>query len=368
MTTNTRLRMCARQAWDGNMFKPLLGLAISAALFGTAQADVTIEEKMSVSGAGMMKMMNMSGRTVTAISKDKARTDSDVTFESGMMRTFARGAGQGTDIVRLDQDTMYSLDNKKKTYTATTFAEQRAQMEKAMEQMQKGQASQQQATSGVDESECEWSEPKADVTRTGEKATIAGHSAERVTVMATQSCKNKETGEVCDFGLMLDQWVAPSFQASDEALNYQKAYAEKMGFGAAASAGFAERAQSMFGGYAGLWKEVGAKMGDIKGYPVKASFGLGVGGPSCQSTQQTQAQGGPASPPSLGGALGGALGGMFGKKKTSEPAATPTPPPVAMPGGLMPLMTVSTELVSVSTSPVDASAFEIPVDYKKTSR
>jgi hypothetical protein len=124
----------------------------------------------------------------------------------------------------------------------------------------------------------------------------------------------------------------------------------------------------MFGGYAGLWKEVGTKMGEIKGYPVKASFGLGVGGPSCQSTQETQAQGGPASPPSLGGALGGALGGMFGKKKQSEPAAAPTPPPAAMPGGLMPLMTVSTELVSVSTNAVDANAFEIPADYKKTSR
>ena len=69
------------------LFKPLLSLAISSALLATAQADVTIEEKMSVSGAGMLKMMNMSGRTVTAISGDKARTDSDVAFESGMMRT-----------------------------------------------------------------------------------------------------------------------------------------------------------------------------------------------------------------------------------------------------------------------------------------
>ncbi len=349
-------------------FGSLLSVTIATLVCGAAQADITIEERMSVSGVGIMKMMNMSGRTVTAISDTRARTDSDLEFESGMMRTLARGAGQGSEIVRLDQDTMYSLDNKKKIYTETTFAERRAEMQKAMEQAQKGQASQQQAASGVDESECEWSEPKAEVTRTGEKATIAGHAAERVTVMATQSCKSKKTGEICDFGLMLDQWVAPNVEASTEAQNYYKAYAEKMGFGATASRDFAERAQSMFGRYEGMWKEVGAKMKDIKGYPVKSSFGLGVGGPSCQRTQETQAQGGPASPPSLGGALGGALGGMFGKKKASEPAAAPTPAPAALPGGLMPLMTVTTELVSVNTNPIDASTFEVPAGYKKASR
>src|SRR5690606_41938343 len=103
---------------------------------------------------------------------------------------------------------MYSLDHKKKTYSETTFAEQRAELQKAMEQMEKGQASQQQAASGVDESECVWSDPKADVLRSVEKSQIAGYDAERVTIVATQSCKNKKTGEVCDFGLVLEQWVA----------------------------------------------------------------------------------------------------------------------------------------------------------------
>jgi hypothetical protein len=345
----------------------LLGCAIASILYGVAQADVTIEERVSVSGAGMMKMANMSGKTVTTISGQRARTDSDMRFESGLVRTFARGAGQGSEIVRLDEDKMYSLDNAKKTYTETTFAEQRAEMQKAMDQMKQSQEEQQQATSGVDESECEWSEPKADVTRTDEKATIAGYAAEHVTIVATQSCKNPKTGEVCDFGLMLDQWVAPDFQASAEAQAYYKAYAEKMGFGATASRDFAERAQSMFARYEGIWKEVAAKMQDVKGHPVKASFGLGVGGPQCQSTQQTQASGGPTSPPSIGGALGGALGGMFGKKKEKE-AAPPPPEPTAMPGGLMPLMTISTELLSVNTGGVNAAVFEVPAGYKKANR
>ena len=339
----------------------VVGVLASAA----AQADVTMQESMSLSGAGMMKMANMTGTTTTTISGTRARTESAMTFESAVMRTFAPGGGNHIEIVRLDEDKIFSLDAKKKTYTETTFAEQRAKMQQAMEQMNKGQASQQQATSGVDESECEWSDPKSEVKKTGEKALIGGFQAERVTITASQSCRNKKNGQVCDFGLALDQWYAPSFEASAETVAYQRAYAEKLGLGTASSRDFAERAQGMFGRYKGIWTEVGTKMAQLnmKGYPVKSGFSLGVGGPQCQSAQQTQAQGGPQAPPSIGGALGGALGGMF-KKKQQEPAQQAAPPP-AMAGGLMPLMSMSTELISISRDAVPAQAFEVPADFKK---
>ena len=350
-----------------NVFRShLLASGVAGLLAGAAvHADVTMQEQMSLSGSGMMKMANMSGTTTTVISGTRARTESNMRFESAMMRTFAGGAGDQVEIVQLDQDKIYSLNTKKKTYTETTFAEQRAKMQEAMDAMNKGQASQQQATSGVDESECEWSEPKSEVKRSGEKALIGGFQAERVTVTATQSCRNKKNGQVCDFGIALDQWLAPGFEASSEAQKYQLAYAEKLGLGAASSRDFAERAQSMFGRYKGIWSELGTKMAELnlKGYAVKSSFGLGVGGPQCQSTQEMQAQGGPQSPPSIGGALGGALGGMF-KKKQEQPQAAAAPPPT-MAGGLMPLMTMSTELVSISRDPVSPQSFEIPGDYKK---
>jgi hypothetical protein len=165
---------------------------------------------------------------------------------------------------------------------------------------------------------------------------------------------------------VLDQWVAPGFQASSEVQEYQRAFAEKLGLNASTSRDFSERAQSMFGRYQGIWSEVVTKMRDVKGHPVKTSFGLGVGGPQCQSAQDTQASGGPASPPSIGGAIGGALGGMFGKKKQATPAETSTPP-AALPGGMMPLMSMSTELVSVKRDGVDSQLFELPAGYKKVA-
>lgn len=348
----------------------LLGCAIATLSAAAAQADVTIEERISL--GGMVKMINMSGTTTTTIAGDRARTDSNLQFESGLMRTFARGAGQSTEIVRLDQDKLYTLDAKKKTYTEMSFAEQRAQMQQAMQQMSEGQAEQQQAASGVDESQCEWSEPRAEVKKTGEQASIGGYQAERVTIVATQSCKDKQTGQVCDFGLTLDQWLAPGFDAGEETAAYQRAYAEKMGLTAAASRDFAERAQSMFGRYQGIWSEVAAKMRDTNGYPVKASFGLGIGGPQCEGAQQAQAQEQEQSPAptsiggAVGGAIGGALGGMFGRKK-EQPAQQPAATASTMPGGLLPLMTITTELVSVKRDTVSPQTFEIPAGYKKAN-
>src|SRR4029078_5318606 len=195
-----------------NVFRaPLLMCCVAGVLFGAAaQADVTMQEHMTLSGAGMMKMANMSGTTATTTAGDRARTETNLQFESAMMRTFARGAGgPHVEIVRLDEDKIFSLDPKKKTYTETTFAEMRARMQQAMDQMNKSQAQQQQATSGVDESECEWSDPKYDVKRPGERATIGGFHADDVTVTASKTCTNKKTGDACDFGLQLDQWIAP---------------------------------------------------------------------------------------------------------------------------------------------------------------
>src|SRR5262249_34487394 len=79
-----------------------------------ARADITIEQRMSVEGAGVMAMANMTGTSVTSISGDKAHMQHDVQMQSRMMRMFARGIGPTGEIVRLDQDKVFELDLKKK--------------------------------------------------------------------------------------------------------------------------------------------------------------------------------------------------------------------------------------------------------------
>ncbi len=233
--------------------------------------------------------------------------------------------------------------------------------------MQEGQAAQSKGTSGVDESQCEWLPAKSEVKRTGERSSIAGFSAEHVVVTASQPCRDKSSGQICEFGLTVDQWLAADFKESAETLRYQKAYAEKLGLNASGSRDFAERAQAMFGRYEGIWKEVAVKMADLKGYPVKSSFGLGVGGPQCQSAQQAQSSGGGGGGgASVGGAVLQGLGGMFNRKKNAEPQPAATPAPTST-NGLVNLMTVGTELVAVKADAAPAGTFEVPAGYKRVT-
>jgi hypothetical protein len=343
---------------------------------GVARADVTIERTMSVEGAGAMAFGNMSGTTRTIISGDKSRTDSDVKMQSKLIGFLARNAvGPSADIVRLDQDKIDHLNLSKKEYTETTFEQMRAQLQKATDQMeQKSQGSQ---PSAVDQSKCEWLPAKVSVSRTGEKAQFAGYDSERVTITASQPCQDKETGSICEVAVVLDQWISADFAESAEVRKFYSAYATKMGLDAASLQDVFQRAKLMFSQYKGLWTELATKMQNVKGYPVKTSFTLALGGAQCkdpkaQQTQQSQSNDSDdnsASPGGLAGAVAGKLGGLFHKKQADAPPQDAPPAasalPVAVPAGDVALMTVASQLVSISTSSASPDAFVVPADFKQ---
>lgn len=357
--------------------------AASALTFITsaALADVTIENHIAVTGTGIMSAGNMTGATKTTISGERSRTDSDIQLQSKVVRMFAHGAvGPTAEIVRLDQDKIDHLDLNRKQYTEQTFEEMRARLQKALDKTQDSQGQGQNAQKPMDDSKCEWLDPKVDVRRSGEKATYAGFEAERLTITASQPCKDKETGAICEVALSLDEWLAPGFTANTEAEKFHRAYAQKVGLDLTSGRGglgggdINQRAQSMFGRYQGIWTEVIAKTKDVKGYPVKTSFAFAFGGTQCQNapSQQQQDSGSDTSgtPGGLAGQMAGKLGSMFHRKKDDSQAATdpaaPAPAP-ALPDGLVPLITMTSELVSVSTTGVGAELFEVPADFKKTA-
>jgi hypothetical protein len=344
---------------------------------GIAQADITMERSISVEGVGAMAFGNMSGTTKTTISGDKSRTDSDIKMQSRLVRILAHSAlGPTAEIVRLDQDKIYRLNINKKEYTETSFEQMREQLKKMSDQMSSGEKKQ---PSAVDESKCEWLPPKGDVKRSGEKATFGGYDAERVTITVTQPCKDKDTGSICEVGLVLDDWLATGFTEGAEAQRFAKAYAAKMGLDPLASQDFTQRAQALFARYKDLWSEIAAKMQGMKGYPVKTSFTLVLGGAQCKNANAQQAKssdsgdaadssGTPGSSSGLASAVAGKFGGLFHKKKDdAPPAAAPaaaTTTPVPLPPGDVALITVASQLVSVSTNGASADTFSVPADFK----
>jgi hypothetical protein len=342
---------------------------------GIAQADITIVRSTSVDGVGAMAFANMSGTSSTSISGERSRTDSDMKMQSKLVGFLARNAlGPSAEIVLLDQGKLYHLNIHKKEYTETSFEQLHAQMQKMTDHMNASEDKQQ--PSAVDQSKCVWLPAKVDVAKSGEKAQVAGYDAQRVTVTATQPCQDKDTGAICEIALVLDQWISADFAESSEARKFYGAYVAKMGVDFSNSQDASERAKALFSQYKGVWTEVAAKMQTVKGYPVKSSFTLGLGGAQCkdsnsQQTQssQTDSSSPNSSPSGIAGAVVGKLGGLFQKKKDTadSPAAQPAPAiaPVVMPPGDVALMTVSSQLVSVSTNAVSPDAFSVPAGFKK---
>ena len=343
---------------------------------GLAQADVTIERSTAVEGVGGMAFANMTGTSRTTISGDKSRTESDTKMQSKIVGFLARNSmGPSAEIVLLDQDKLYHLNIAKKEYTETSFEQFRAQMKKASDQMNNSNEDKKQP-SAVDQSKCKWLPAKVNVNKSGEKAQFAGYDSERVTITAVQPCEDPDTGSICDVALVLDEWIAPGFTESSEVRKFYTAYAQKMGLDPANSQDVTERAKAMFSQYKGIWTEVASKMQNVKGYPVRSSFTLALGGAQCKDSNAQQPQPDPTSSADsarssndIAGAMAGKLSGLFHKKQDDSPppAAPPAPAvtPAAVPPGDVALMTVTSQLTSVSTASASADAFVVPADFKK---
>jgi hypothetical protein len=343
-----------------------------------ARADITIERTVAVEGVGALALGNMSGISKTIIAGDKSRTDSDMKMKSKLIGFLAHSAlGPSAEIVRLDDDKIYHLNINKKEYTETTFEQMREQFKKMSDQVSQSDDPKKKQPSAIDESKCEWLPPKVDVKKSGEKAQFAGYDAERLTITAAQPCKDKETGSICEVALSLDEWLSTGFAESAEAQKFYKAYAAKMGLDAATSQDVSQRAQALFSRYKGIWSEVASKMQGVKGYPVKTSFTLALGGEQCQNSNAKQAQSSENSdsassgsnPAALAGAMASKLGGLFHKKKddadTTTAQATSATTPAPLPPGDVAVMTISSQLVSVSTTGASADSFTVPADFKK---
>jgi hypothetical protein len=362
------------------MNKKTLHTALIAAFAGVlgiasaiVRADVTITRSTSVEGLGGTALANSTGTTTTTISGGKSRTVTETKMQSKLVGFLARGAvGPTAEIVLLDDGKIYHLNLSKKEYTETTFEQLRSQMQQAQDQV-KSNADKSQQPAAVDQSKCIWLPAKVSVNKTGEAAQIAGYDSQRTIVTATQPCQDKDSGSICDITLVLDMWNAAGFTESPEARKYYGAYATKMGFDAATLQDSSQRAKALFGQYQGIWTEVAGKMQSIKGYPVKNGFTMAMGGAQCKDpkAQQNQSSDGDSSSNNgggLAGALAGGLGGLFHKKSDSDaPAAqaAPATPPVPLPPGEVALMTVTTQLVSISTEGVSPDLFVVPADFKK---
>jgi hypothetical protein len=388
-------------------------LAVLAGLspFGSARADVTIQEQTTIHAF----VVKAHGTTTNQVSGEKQR--SEVQFAcDGVMSMFC-GHNKTVDIVRLDRDVTWDMEPKKKRYTETPFPtpeQQRAllQHQQAVIDKLKSCPAAQPAQSSIDTSKCEMSPPVLAVNKTQDSATLIGHVAQRTNVSMTQSCKIKDSGDVCQFSYSFDVWLTQDdLPGLSDRKTFQGDYQRKLGLTAATPVG-AEQLSSLLAPYADSLKQLKAKSADFKGYPLKTTFRFAAGGVHCglvpgggaagsgsdgtlQNAGTAAGDAGKSSATSaagwgtaetvqratgsgLGGYVAGSaagafaqnmVGGLFGKKKKPDAAAGAQAAPAAQPGapdaGLTTVAEITMETTAIDPAPVSAEQFEVPAGWQK---
>lgn len=383
----------------------LLAVTQAALLASPARADITQSKAMTFD----MGLAKINSTITDRLSGQKKRSDTDTKCE-GFLLSMICGDMRGGEIVRLDKDVTWRLEPKKKSYMETAFAtpEQiaaaKAQRAALLEQLkncpQPGQSP------GADTSKCDMSPPKVEVKKTDETATIAGHQTRRSWVALTQTCNNKSTGEACEYTIRFDVWLTQdTIPGLAEERSFRTAYMHKMGLDEETMASLTPQLQGYFAPYANALKEVGAKAGDLSGFPLKTTVSIEVGGEHCAAAKQKeQQQGGSvtanaadaagsaaasstsavagaaaqeAVAQSTGGSLAGSIAGsaagafgrsmvsgLFNKKKSQQATAPQTQSAPAASPAHVTILSLTTETTSISSDAIPADQFEIPAGWK----
>lgn len=385
---------------------------------GRVLADVTIQQQTTIHAF----IVKAHGMSTDRIAGDKQRNETQFSCD-GIMSMFC-GHNKAVDIVRVDRGVSWKIEPKQKRYTEIPFPTpeaRRAALEHeqaVLDKLKSCPQPKQPVATNVDTSQCEMTPAVFAVNKTHDVSTIIGHSAQRTNVSMIQSCKVKDSGDVCSMSYSFDVWLTQDdLPGLADRMTFEKAYQRKLG-GTDASPFNTEQMSSVLVPYADSLKQLKAKAADFKGYPLRTTFRFAVGGEHCRLVPTAGASAGSASQSatdgtlttasaaageagansaqhaagwgvsdavqrstgsSIGGYVAGSaagaftqnlVSGLFGKKKKTEPvpggaATSGSPQPASHEMAGTTVAEINVETTAIDTSPVAADQFEVPDGWKK---
>jgi len=380
-----------------------LGLALAP-----AHADVTVQQQLDFNFAFIKAHSNVTQLT----SGEKRRSDSDLQCEGAFMSLLCGKGNQDQQIVRLDKGVQWRLDPKQQQYLETPIENLGAQRRAALERMKQCKAPAQQQ-SGPDTSDCDMSPPQFEAKQTGQHSVFAGHDAQLSSLRMTMSCRNRKTGDTCDFVFSLDSWLTQEhIDGIEDIRALDAAYARKLGLDGT-DADTQQTLQRFLAPYRDALQQMNLKAADFKGYPLKTDIRIAFGGAQCAAAKNAagsgaggtsggvvadagaaaadsarsdaanqagyaagstaaNAAGGGVAGSVLGNAAGafgqklasGLAGGLFKKKSPPADAAPATATQTAPASGLVQVAQISVETRAISTGAIAPDRFEIPAGYR----
>jgi hypothetical protein len=312
----------------------VLGLALlSSALL---RADAKMQERTQVRFEGALgRMFNMFGGKGA-----REGVVSTVALKGNRMLSTTGETGQ---IIDLDEEKVYDLDLKGKSYTVMTFAEMRRRMEEAMAKAKKDAAAAKPEPEpekpASDQPKKEYDVDFTITNGTGTKQVAGLDTKESVaTVTVREKGKTLEEGG----GLVLEThlWLTPKVAALQEVNAFRARFAEKV-YGPmmaqAANAPNMTQAMAMYPQMQDAMAKLAQESKKLDGTPLLTEMIFLVAAPpGSESAQKSE----PA--PGLGGLLGG-LGRMRGKKNDA-----PAPAAAAAAPGRTTVLTTTTETLQLA--------------------
>jgi len=327
-------------------------LLLAVALATVSRADVKTEEKSQVKFEGMM------GRFVGMFGGKGARDGliNTAAVKGNRKMTVNEQTGQ---IIDLDEEKIYELDMRGKSYKVTTFAEMRRRMEEARERMSKAprDPGQPPAQQGDPQMEIDFS-----LKESGQKKNINGYDCREVVMTIIARQKGKTLEEAGGMVMTSNTWLAPKIPAMKEILDFDMRYAQKMagmfGIGGAESMAMA---LAMYPAMKEMMGKFQAENVNMDGTAILTVMTMESTANPQQSAQQ-QAQQQPQEEGGIASVRG--LGGLIGRRMAKRKAEGDAPPQGQGAGGRSTIMTTTHELIKVSTAlaPGDTS---IPAGFKE---
>jgi hypothetical protein len=339
-------------------------IILIAAVAVVCRADVKTEEKTQ------FKMEGMMGRMAGMFAGKAARegTINTVAVKGNRKMTVNDATGQ---IIDLDEEKIYELDLKGKSYKVTTFAQMRQRMEEARERAAKAprepsEAAPARQQQGQPEMEVDFS-----MKESGQKKNINGFDCREVVMTITTRQKGKTLEEAGGMVMTSNMWLAPKIAAMNEIAAFDLRYAQKMA--STIFAGGAEQMAAMAAMYPGMKDMMGRFQKEnvnmdgtailtVTTMETVANAQQAAAQQDRQQAQQRQDEGN-TSITSVRG-LGGLLGRKMAKRKTESDAPPAGGQGAAGPRNRAVLMTTNHELVRVSTS-LALSDLSIPAGFKE---
>jgi hypothetical protein len=324
----------------------VLSLALAA---GPAQADVKKEERNQVSFAGML------GRMFSFLGGKSAKDGVVSTVAVSGERKMTTSGDNTGQIVDLQEEKIYDLDMRRKTYTVTTFEELRRRMREAEEKAR--ETASRESKESQPQGQGKELEIDFDIKNTGQTKTINGFDTRQVVATITVREKGRKLEESGGIVMTVDTWLTKTVTLKEIA-DFERRYYEKLaGSIPAVDAQQMAAAMALFPGLREAFARLSRE--DFGGTAIQTITTIDSVKSAEQMKSETSASNETerSNPLSVGGAIGGFMRRRQQQQKEQQAAAGGNP-------ARSTFMTINNEVLKIATT-VTAADVAMPAGFKQ---